>query len=218
MSMRNRPEWDVASNRMQFLRLYDLTLEQLVAAGLEHTANVQIVGAGDVRRGAREWASAPQPVDGLLTRDPDVVLMTTHADCVPLWLATGTGWVGLAHAGWRGIQAGILRSFVEAVPGAEREGLSLAAGPAICREHYEVGPDVAELFQADPVTAGAVSTDGNRFQLDLVEALRLQAEELGIELDTSMAICTWEHDFLSSWRRDGHPLTPMAAFITRRSR
>jgi YfiH family protein len=215
MSFLNRPEWDVAHNRMQFLRLWDLKIDNLIAAGLDHTADVLIVGPDDRRRGAREFSTAPQQTDGLLTKAEDIVLMTTHADCLPVWLATPSGWIGLAHAGWRGLEAGIIRNLIEAVPETDRSDLEIAIGPGICPDHYEVGPEVAERFHADEIMAPAVQNRGESFFLDLSLAARLQGEAAGAAVDDSMFSCTYENDYLASFRRDGAEFTPMAAIITR---
>ncbi len=216
MTFYGRPEWDIAHNRMQFLRIWDLRIDDLIAPYLDHTATVAVVTAADKRKGARELSSALARTDGLLTKDPNVVLMTTHADCLPVWIAAPeSGWIGMLHAGWRGIAAGILREAVQKIPEQDRSGLTLAIGPGICASHYEVGTKVAEAFREDSVMAQAVTEIDGKDHLDLVEAARLQGEAAGALVDTSMFTCTYESEYLASWRRDGESFTPMAAFITR---
>lgn len=216
MTFTNRPEWDITHNRMQFLRIWDLKVDDVIAPYLDHTATVAEVGRKDRRKGARELSSAYRQTDGLITRDTNVVLMTTHADCLPVWLiAPKGGWIGMLHAGWRGVASGILRNAVEKIPEADREGLTLAIGPGICVDHYEIGQEVADVFLADSVMSGAVKQHGDKLHLNLLEAARLQGEAAGAIVDTSMFACTFENDYLASWRRDGESFTPLAAFITR---
>jgi len=215
MSFYRSPEWDVAHNRMLFLRIWDLRIDDLISPALEHTSNVQVVTREHRRKGGREKSSAFQNTDGLVTRDKNLVLMTTHADCLPVWMvAPHSGWIGMAHAGWRGVAAGMLRNLVAAVPEEDRKDLTLAIGPGISVTHYEVGEDVANVFRADEVMAPAVEVINGKLHLNLLEAARLQGEAAGAKVDTSMFTCTYEKDYLSSYRRDGEDFSPMMAFIT----
>jgi len=217
MSFKNRPKWDVAHNRSEFLRLFGLKLDQLVAPELDHTPDIQIVDKSHRRKGARNLKDAFKQTDGLLTKDKDVVLMTTHADCLPVWLASNkSGWIGVAHAGWKGLLNGVVENLVNSIPEADREDIELAVGPGICFEHYEVGNELAELFRNHPILADIVKTNANgKTALDLVEGVRLIAKSLNVSVDTSMFSCTYENQHLSSYRRDGEEFAPMAAFIVR---
>ncbi|MBD3165798.1 hypothetical protein GF324_04320 [bacterium] len=216
MSFRGHPEWDVAHNRMQFLRIHGSTLDQTVSPLLEHTSNVRVVTREDRRKGAREAETAFHPVDGLVTRAADVTLLTTHADCLPIWMVSPySGWIGLAHAGWRGIIAGIVSNLVEAVPTGERNGLTLGIGPGISSGAYEVGAEVADRFRTDDLVADAVAERDGRYYVDLADAARRQGEAAGADVDLSMFKCTYETPYLSSYRRDREAFHPMAAIITR---
>ncbi len=216
MSFKNRPEWDVASNRLLFLRQWNLKLDQLVSPFLDHTSNVQVVTSEHARKGAREASTAFQNTDALLTQASNLVLLTTHADCLPVWLcAPESGWIGMAHVGWRGLQAGIVKNLIEAVPEDQWSGMQLAVGPGICTQHYEVGPEVAEQFITHPQLSSAVIEIDGAPHLDLVQGVVAEAETAGVPVDTQATICTREHDYLSSYRRDKQSFTPMAAFIVR---
>jgi len=216
MSFTNRPEWDVTHNRMQFLRIWDLRIDDVISPTLEHTSNVRIVTTADKRKGAREISSAFPDTDALVTQEKNLVLMTTHADCLPVWMiAPHSGWIGMAHAGWRGVAAGVLRNMVEAVPEEDRQDLTLAIGPGISVAHYEVGEEVANVFRSNEVMAPAIESINGSLHLNLMEAARLQGEAAGAIVDTSMFSCTYEKDYLSSYRRDGDDFAPMMAFIAR---
>jgi len=218
MSFRNRPVWDVAHNRMQYLRLNDLKLDHVVSPALEHTANVQVVTKSDRGRGARNLDDAFPATDALLTRDPNLILLTTHADCLPVWLCSpSTGWIGMAHVGWRGLLAGMVTNLITALPEEARTDVQVAIGPGICVEHYEVGQEVGGLFRNDPLLAPAVREIDGRIHFDLLEGARLQAHAFGAVVESNTFACTSENHYLSSFRRDGDEYAPMAAFIVRRS-
>ena len=83
--------------------------------------------------------------DGHLTTHAGTLLTASIADCVPLFLvAEDSRVVGVVHAGWRGVAGGIVEVAIEqaAQAGAEAVALWLHAGPAICGDCYEVGPEV----------------------------------------------------------------------------
>lgn len=71
------------------------------------------------------------------------------ADCLPVLIWSGRAGVGAAaHAGWRGAVAGIAGRAAKAL-GSAPEGLCAALGPCICRECFEVGPEVAQAAGND---------------------------------------------------------------------
>ena len=94
--------------------------------------------------------------DASFTAQPDVVCAVMAADCMPVLLAArDASSVGAAHAGWRGLCAGVIESTVEAmrVPG---DDLIAYLGPAIGPQAYEVGEEVRDAFLArDPAAARA---------------------------------------------------------------
>lgn len=218
MSFGNRPPWDVAHNRMQFLKLWDLKIDHVVSPFLEHTAHVERVDRQDAAKGARSLDNALRETDALVTQAENLILLTTHADCLPLWLYAPGGWIGMAHMGWRGLAAGMVRELIQAVPEKNREGVQVAAGPGISAARYPVGGEVAERFLEKSTLAHAVQERDGQYYLDLVQGARLQAEEEGIRLNDAMFACTYENDYLSSFRRDGESFAPMAAFIVREGR
>ncbi len=216
MSFQDHPSWDVAHNRMQFLRLFQLKLDNLVSPQLVHRAVIREVTVNDAGKGARNHYNGLAGVDGLVTRDSNLVLMTTHADCHPVWLvAPKSGWIGVAHVGWRGLLAGIIENLIQAIPEPDREGIVLTIGPGICVDHYQVGEEVAKKFLASSLFPEMVIERGNRFHLDLLRGIILAAGKLQVNVLTNILQCTYETAYLSSFRRDREKFTPMAAIITR---
>src|ERR1700681_1632612 len=183
----------VMKSRDEFARILELNgSESLTVAGAVHGADVARVD------------SAPaiiDDIDALITDRPDIGLFTTHADCFPIVLWDPFhGAVGLAHAGWRGTQAGVAVAALQAMehefhtqPRDVRAGI----GPGICGRCYEVGPEVAENFGAAFVTQG----DGDRFLLDLAAANIAQLRDAGVIAVYDIAMCTKESYLFPSHRR-----------------
>jgi YfiH family protein len=116
--------------------------------------------------------------------------------------------VAAAHAGWRGLAAGVLEATVEALADAGASAGSLLAwlGPAIGPLHYEVGAEVRDAFlRADPL-AGDVFRPirPGHWLLDLYAAARARLARAGVTAVTGGEYCTLaDHERFYSHRRDG---------------
>jgi hypothetical protein len=152
-------------------------------------------------------ASSPDgPADAAIARRAGAVCAILSADCLPIVLATESGdAVAAAHAGWRGLAAGVIQSTVRslAVP---PEQLLAWLGPAISPEHFEVGPEVREAFLLRDLQAGNAFQPNarGRFMADLGVLARQQLKALGIERIYGGGECTYARaDRYFSYRRDG---------------
>jgi len=91
---------------------------------------------------------APAPADAAVTRRPDVVVTVRTADCLPVLFGDRAGTVvGVAHAGWRGLAAGVLEATVDMMGAAPRD-IAAWIGPAIGPARFEVGRDVFDAYCA----------------------------------------------------------------------
>jgi len=184
----------VTANRRRFAHSLHVRPEAITVAGAVHGAEI-----------ARVDRVVPlvREVDGLVTNRPGVALFATFADCLPLIAYDPEQRAaGLAHAGWRGTEAGIARNLVGALRreyGSRAEDLRVGLGPGICGSCYEVGPEFADRFPPEFLQPGK---DG-KLLLDLVEANRKQFLELGVlpRRIRAHALCTYESDRLYSHRR-----------------
>ena len=130
------------------------------------------------------------------------------ADCLPVVLCDQSGTrVGIAHAGWRGLAAGVIARCVGAM---DRHGGELLAwlGPAIGPEAYEVGPDVREaILRAQPEARSAFApapSGSDRWLADLYAVAVQQLESLGIDRIYGGGFCTFRDEVrFFSYRRDG---------------
>ena len=116
--------------------------------------------------------------DAAVTGVPGVVLAILTADCLPVVLAADDGSeLATAHAGWRGLAAGVLEAAVAAMrtpPGRLLAWLGPAAGPA----DYEVGDEVRDAFVG--AAAAFVATRPGHWHVDLFALARLRLQHAGL--------------------------------------
>jgi polyphenol oxidase len=161
----------VAANRARLRADLDLPAEPL---WLRQVHGAEVVVHDGTQR-------APE-ADAAVSFEPGRVLAVLTADCLPVALASRDGArLGLAHAGWRGLAAGVLERTVAAlgVPGAE---LRAWLGPAIGAEAFEVGAEVREAFVAVERADAAAFTpnERGRWQADLYALARARLGRLGV--------------------------------------
>jgi len=157
--------------------------------------------------------------DGLVTVEPDLALLVTVADCLPVFLADPVaGVIGALHAGWRGLLAGVLEAGIAAArtAGADPERIEVAMGPAIGACCFEVGPEVAAHFAPEALRPGR----RGRPHVDLAGAARARLLALGLRADSirDPADCTLCRQDLYFSARSGEPTGRMVGFIRRRPR
>jgi len=153
--------------------------------------------------------------DAAVSRRPGAVCAVLTADCLPVLLCDRAGTVvGAAHAGWRGLAAGVVEALAAAMG---RPGTELIAwlGPAIGPAAFVVGPEVHACFtQRDPGAAACFRRHGEgRWRADLYALARRRLEALGVEVHGG-GFCTVSDDRFFSYRRDG-VTGRMAALIWR---
>jgi len=133
--------------------------------------------------------------DASITDRPGTVAAVMIADCMPVLLADALGrCVGVAHAGWRGLAAGVIRNTVRAMRErlADPHARLLAyLGPAIGPDHFEVRGDVLEAMSAGIAGAAhAFTRHGDRYLANLFMLGRLALKEEGIDAIFGGGICT----------------------------
>jgi len=173
----------------------------------------------------------PRPnADIVVSDDASVALAIQTADCVPLLIADrATGVVAAAHAGWRGLAAGVPGVTVVALThefGSAPANLIAAVGPSISAERYEVGEDVRAHFLASGWPAARLerwfpsATRQGHWLFDGWESVRDQLLSAGVPGSSiySAALCTSANpDLFCSYRRDGKGAGRIAAAIRRSS-
>jgi YfiH family protein len=146
----------------------------------------------------------PPAADAAVAFGPGRVLAVLTADCLPVVFASEDGGcIGIAHAGWRGLAAGVLEATVAAL-GVASGRLSAWLGPAIGPAAFEVGPEVRAAFvDADPAAATHFAPNARgRWQADLPALARRRLRGLGIGRVEGRADCTHaDPDRYYSYRR-----------------
>jgi YfiH family protein len=197
------------SNRRKFLVRHGV--QQAVFAVSYHQAKVVKVGVGDLGRKIEH-------ADGLVAKEAGMVVALTVADCVPVYLYDPqTQAFGLLHAGWRGIEAGVIGQGIMAMKenfGSQAGNILLSTGPAIQPCHFEVKADVLEKFISYPAR---IVKRFNATFLDLPGIIRQQAEQLGLAANhiKISKLCTFCLNLqYFSYRRDHDlPIKTMLAYI-----
>lgn len=161
--------------------------------------------------------AAPLTADAAVTAAPETVAVVLTADCMPVLLCDDSGKrVGIAHAGWRGMAAGVIENTVHALD-ADPGRVIAWLGPAIGPQAFEVGEDVREAFMRVDGRADAAFAPrgGGKYLADLYALARQRLARSGVTRVTGGGFCTFrEPDRFFSYRRGGEP-GRMGAFIWR---
>ncbi len=150
-------------------------------------------------------AAPPVEADAAFARRPGAVCVVLTADCLPVLFASRRGTVvAAAHAGWRGLAAGILEAVIARL--GEPPGELLAwLGPAIGGTSYEVGPELRRRFlDIDPGWANCfLQGEGDRWFADLTELARRRLRAAGLTAIHGGGLCTYrDPNRFFSYRRD----------------
>lgn len=152
--------------------------------------------------------------DASVTNLPNEVLAILTADCLPILIASADGTViGAAHAGWRGLCAGVIENTVAEMLklSTHLNAVDLMAwmGPAIGPQSFEVGVDVVEAFQkAHPQELEAafvpLQNKPGKYLADIYQLARTRLKLLGLKSISGGNRCTVKEDQeFFSYRRDG---------------
>lgn len=164
----------IAQCRKALAELTGVSVERLIIPLQTHSVNVAIVG---------DEIPELEGVDALVTRRNDVALVVNTADCLPIvFNDSRRGVVGVAHGGWRGLYSGIIEATIDAMValGAEEGDMSVAIGPCICGDCYEVDEEFARKFEAKMGDCVKGSVDGGKPRVDLRKVAVARLEQCGV--------------------------------------
>ena len=156
----------VAANRVRLRELLKLDAEP---AWLNQVHGTEVFDMDDGLAG-----NSPATADAAVTSRTGAACVVMVADCLPVLFTMRDGSrVAAAHAGWRGLAAGVLERTIEAM-GVSGPALRVWLGPAISGKHFEVGDEVREAFiDHDATSAGCFElNDRGRWQANLVGLAR----------------------------------------------
>ena len=165
-----------------------------------------LLGGGIDPSTAEDRTAASPMADASRTTRPDAVLAILTADCLPLLLCNSRGTeIAAAHAGWRGLAAGVLEATVRTMrstPGDLLAWLGPAAGP----QAYEIGAEVRAAFVARDARAESAftATRPDHWRVDLYSLARMRLAEAGVTRVYGDGLCTISDPArFFSHRRDG---------------
>jgi YfiH family protein len=186
----------VIKNRAKFLHLAGL---KTVGQWLNQVHGVHVVEAvddGKVREG-----------DAVYTAKPYLPCVVMTADCLPVFFTDKNGSkVAVAHAGWRGLAAGVLEETLKQFE-CGPDQIMVWLGPAISRHYFEVGAEVRRAFMAHDLTSDeAFQPDYNsrgKYFADLNKLARIRLALVGVDQIYGGQYCTWSDDRFYSYRKEG---------------
>lgn len=174
-------------------RLRQLLGAQPVWMSQVHSIDVVQADSGQVQVADACWSETPGLACAVLT-----------ADCLPVLFCDRAGTrVAAAHAGWRGLAAGVLEATVEALD-TPADQLLAWLGPAIGQDAFEVGAEVREAFVAQHAAAADAfrpSRNAGRFMADLYRLAHIRLAAAGLVDVHGGGFCTFSDPRFYSYRR-----------------
>ncbi len=200
----------VMENHRRFAKALGYDESKLVFSNQVHLTNFHKVTKEDCGKGITRESDILE-IDGLVTNEPGIPLITFYADCVPLFFYDPIKQViAMAHSGWKGTVERIgakMVSYMEAEYGSKPEDIICAIAPSICHKCYEVSEDVALRF-LDVFGDGygedlLYKKENGKYQLNLHKACEITLLEAGItseHLDITDICTCCNSEFLFSHR------------------
>jgi YfiH family protein len=133
---------------------------------------------------------AGEEADAAVTDVPGVVLAVHVGDCAPVALLASDGVIGVVHAGWRGLEAGVVDAAVDAVHALGGRDVEALVGPCIHAECYEFGADDLERLAARFGPGVRGTSAAGTPALDLPATVRAALVEAGVRVREVSPTCT----------------------------
>lgn len=212
----------VCRNRELLSTKTGFPLSSWVGAEQTHENKIKKITRADQGKGSNRYETSFRGTDGFFTDEKGVLLTLCFADCVPLYfLDENKGFIGLAHAGWKGSVSGIAKEMVSVFVqnGSNPATISAKIGPCICKKCYIVDNRVITFVQK--ILEGVEKKPYNQinndqYSLDLKELNKLILLSAGLREEniSQTNYCTSCHgEHFYSHRRDQGNTGRMIAFI-----
>ena len=195
----------VQANRRQMRSDFNWLHEPQWLKQVHGTKVVSASDRGEEQEGDAVWSNQAGLACAVLT-----------ADCLPVLFCDRSGSVvAAAHAGWKGLQAGVLENTIKSM-GQPASEIMAWLGPGISQNHFEIGPEVRDAFiRIDAEAARAfIPGQGDRWHGDLYLLARQRLQAAGISAIHGGEFCTYQQaDTFYSYRRDGKESGRLASVI-----
>ena len=170
---------------------------------------------GNLALNVAEINGVPE-ADATYTNLPNRVLLIPTADCLPVLFASRNGdEIAAAHAGWRGLSAGVLENTLEKFS-CPTEDVLAWFGPAIGAKNFEVGEEVLAQFEKSHPGSENFFSSGvkpGKFLADICELGRFALKHAGLRHFYGGGFCTVDDERFFSFRRQGKISGRMASLI-----
>jgi len=214
---------DVRLNRQKLSAILEIPTENWICCEQTHGNEIAKVQRNDAGKGAWDYSTAVQRVDGLYTNESNILLALCYADCVPVYFAAPKQHlIGLAHAGWKGSVKNIAAEMIHIwkdKEGVHPDEIYAAIGPSIGKCCYIVDDQVVarvnELLGKEACNVYDEVSRG-QYSLNLKELNRLSLLKAGVPRENIIVsqFCTsCEKDLFFSHRRDKGKTGRMMSFI-----
>ena len=201
---------NIIENRQKLAASLNCGINDFVCANQTHSANVHQVTVTDKGRGAQNTGDAIADTDALYTFEPNTLLCTFTADCVPvIFYNEAKGLSGVIHSGWQGTVKEITRKVFQQIlekKQSDPKDIQVILGPALSQEKFEVDADVYDKFialgYADDFMYFNEKT--NKYHIDNQLTVKKQCELAGIPSENIMIdkTCTFKIEEGFSYRQD----------------
>jgi hypothetical protein len=158
------------------------------------------VGGDGVVRVDTPGGGSGSTADAAVTATPGCALAVLTADCAPVALASAEGVLGVAHAGWSGLRAGVLERTVDAMADLGATVITAVVGPCIRPECYEFGIDDLERVAARVGPEVRATHASGAPALDLAAGVRAVLSRAGVDDVHDQGWCTACRPGWYSWR------------------
>lgn len=176
----------VAENRRRMCAAMSARAERTITSWLVHGNTVRVITEADLGQNDVH-------ADAMVTDRRGIALTLRFADCLPVLFHDPTrDVIGIAHAGWLGIECGVLPATVRAMTtayGCDPRDIRACIGPSIGPDKLEVGEDVAARIQS-AVREPVILTGNGKPRVDLWKAARSQLHEAGVAEIEVAGLCT----------------------------
>ena len=194
----------VSENRLQLIHDLKLPSEPLWLEQVHGNRVLDIDVTLNTSRSRDE--NKPFQADACFTAKSRYICVVMTADCLPVLICNRQGnKVAAVHAGWRGLQMGVIENTIDAMQLLPEDTL-LWFGPAIGAQNFEVGAEVRQLF-VDEIRQTEAAFRANReghYLLDIYQLARIRLQQKGINQIYGGGLCTYaEASRFYSYRRDG---------------
>ncbi len=204
---------DAIENRKEFCKKINIDYKRVANACVTHSDVVEVVD--------NNYKHYYKTVDALATKEKDVFLSITTADCFPVVMyEPNAKIIALVHAGWRGIVTKIIPNTLATMEriGADLKKIKIEVGPGISQENFDFGfkemlKEFGKYNQDRYIVKGSTI---DKIKIDLEQIIHDQIIECEVDNNNikTSGLCTFNNnDFFSARRHGGNSFSAMITIV-----